>query len=446
MQLITIILYVVAILTILSGISVLFGSKKQTQLNAVWFFIATVGSAIWSSSIATFLSLSPSDNEVAPWLVIGIFVGITVVDVAMVGYTGWQYKIGKILTPLYFLAGIAIVGLLIRDPSIFYSSISLNNTCNQLNIVKDWYYVVLIVYYTIMSVTFSMLLSYKIKHTANKKVKAGQQIFSVGLSIGGILALIFDLILLTTLPNLVWIGPVAVSVTILTFYYSVVKYRILQLSSTGMKIMSYVILMTTGIIIYMVVFYAIFTALFKIPNPSGAILILNLLTVAVALCLVPAAMEISAFMRSLISTRQVNIGYVTKNLRKLEKQSVNLRELAEFLADHLHSSYVGLVINDKIYGSSSITISEEDLKKIKSLKSPQRGIWQDFTQPVSKICSDLDIVAIAELYGKGEKPYGQILIGKSIERNTFDRKDLIEFEMVINMAALIIDSKKRTKA
>ena len=57
MFLITILLYAVAALTILTGISVLCGTTKQSRLKGAWFALAALGTAVWSAAIALFLSL-----------------------------------------------------------------------------------------------------------------------------------------------------------------------------------------------------------------------------------------------------------------------------------------------------------------------------------------------------------------------------------------------------
>ena len=103
MQLVITLLVAVAVLTILAGISTLFGSKKKNKANAVWLFIVTLGLALWSFSIAMFLSLPPNKIDVARLLIVGIIAGITAADIGILGYTGWNYKLGRVLLMLMYM-------------------------------------------------------------------------------------------------------------------------------------------------------------------------------------------------------------------------------------------------------------------------------------------------------------------------------------------------------
>lgn len=446
MQLIPILLMATAALAVLTGFSVFIGTSKSARANAAWFFVSTVGAAVWAVAIASFLAFPATyGTQFFAWLVVGIIAGITVTDVALIGYTNWHKKSGKFLTILFAIFGIAIVAILVAKPSVFYSEIELGGQYNQINTVVGWYYFVLIGYYTLASLLFTAAIADQAKRTKNKGIKTGLKIFQTGLSIGGLLALIFDLILLKTTPSLIWIGPMAVSISIITFYYSVIRHRVVLLSTGWMKILSYIILIVAGVVLYLLAFYAVFTALFHIPNPSPAVLLLNFVMIAIVLCLVPAISEVSTFMKSLIATKQIDIGYITKKMNRLTKRNVELKELAGFLADHLHFEYVGFLINGRLYGSGVLDASSDEFVAIANLKSPVRGIWQEPNAVVNKIFMELDIKNVAELRNTKDEAFGQVLIGRPINRKALDRREMIQVEMVINLAAAIIDAERRPK-
>ena len=446
MQLITIVTIAVAVLTVLSGISTFFGSRKQNRMSAVWLLVFTIGLTIWSASIALFLSLGVDKYETAKVLIVGIITGITLADIGLIGYSGWRYKAGKIALVLLGLVGALVIGILITNPNVFYSSISLNDTCNKMEVVKGWYYYLLMAYYGANTFTFLGFLLYTIKKSANKKTKAGLKIFYVGLSISGVFALMFDLVLLSSVPQFIWVGPVATSVALLCYYYSVIRYHLLSLSANWMKIFSYIILIIAAAIIYILIFYLVFMALFRIPNPSPAILLLNLVMAAIGLCLMPALYEVFTALSSLIAMKQIDIGYITKKMNKLTKKTTDLKELAGFLADHLHFEYVGFLINGRLYGSGSLNASSNDLVEVAKLKSPARGIWQELNSNVSKVFVELDIKDVAELRNNKDEVFGQVLIGRPINKKSLVRKDLIQIEMVINLAAAIIDGERHPRA
>ncbi len=445
MQLLVILLYVVAALTVLTGLSVMCGTNKQNRLNTSWFFCATIGTAIWTASIATFLSLPADAYNFAKLLVVGIITGITLCDISLLGYLGWNNKLGKVLTVIFSLFGAMLIGILVYDHNVFYTEIVLGGEYNMIKTVQGWYFVALIVYFSLMAFGYTTFLSNTIKKTKNKRVKLGQKAFYIGLVICGLCSLVFDLILLEKAPNLIWIGPMTVSATLLTFYYSVVRCRSVVMSASWMKILSFIILISFGAAVYVFIFYVVFKALFRVPNPSIQILLLNLIMVVIVFCLLPAAKEVYSFLKSFIATKEIDVGYVTKKLNKITKRTLDLKELSGFLADHLHFDYVGFLINGRLYGSDALDISSDDLVAISKLEEPKRGIWQN-TKPVNKICEKSSIRNVAELYNANGEAFGQIIVGHPTSKKVIGNKDMIEIEMVVNLAASIINGEAHNKA
>ena len=67
MQLITILLTLTAILTFASGLSVLGGSSKSNKKSSKFFTFSVFFAALWTISVAIFLSLTPTDTEIAKY-------------------------------------------------------------------------------------------------------------------------------------------------------------------------------------------------------------------------------------------------------------------------------------------------------------------------------------------------------------------------------------------
>ena len=233
----------------------------------------------------------------------------------------------------------------------------------------------------------------------------------------------------------------------IAFFYSTMKYRMIAISSRWLQTFAYGVLVTVGAVIYILIFYIIFTALFKGPNPSGAILVLNFLMIVIVLLLLPVLNEVRATFRSMIMVGQVDIAYVIKKLNKLAAKNVDLRELAAFLADHLHFAYIGFIVNGRLYGSKALALSAEELEAITHLRSAGRGeVWQEPNKAVQKVLDDLDLKAVAELRNAKGRPFGQLLVGKPLGKTSFERRDLIQLEMMINLVATVIDSEKHIRA
>ncbi len=436
MQLITTLLYAVAALTFFTGLSILFGATKQARVNAVWFFVATIGAAVWSAAIAAFLTLPEARADYMPFVVTGILAGITLTDVAMLGYTSWNTgNTGKLMTCVFAILGLGIVVADALHPELFYTGVAFGVDYNTIQTVHTWYFYVLIAYFFAISMVYSSYLASVIKHTKNKGAKNGLTIFRAGLAVGGILALVFDLLLLSSRPNLAWIGPMAVSISVIAFYYSIVRYKILALKGDWINILSYVIIIAAGIALYLLVFYTVFTAIFRVPNPSGAMLIFNIIMVAVVLLLMPAISEVISMLRAYLPGRPIEIGYIVRKLNLLNK-NVELKELASFLAQQLKFEYTGILLGGRLYGSHDIAISSDDLKSITKLKTPKSGIWQELGERRE---SDEQVSRIAVLRNAKDEVYGQVLLGRGSSGRTLSRRELIEIEMVLKLVATILD-------
>ena len=112
--------------------------------------------------------------------------------------------------------------------------------------------------------------------------------------------------------GLIWLGPLALSVTIIAVYYTILRYRMLNLASIWLKIFSYIVIIASIAIVYMVIFSVIFAALFRGSTPSIEVIILNFIMILVFLLLMPATNRLINFVRSLIMGQKVDNKKETK--------------------------------------------------------------------------------------------------------------------------------------
>ncbi len=448
MSLTSILLFATSVLAVLSGFSVLVGASKVDRTRMAWFFVAAMMAALWSVAIALFLALPVGSESVAPVLIMLIYIASAIMMVALLGFASWEYVIGKVLTVSAALAVIVSSAVVLHDTSILFVGFTLTNQGNTVQLVNGVMYWLYTFFFVLNSVLAWFFILQHSRRTRIKRVRQGDYVLLVGLMVTGALSMISDLILpLFVRYDLIWIGPLALSITLVTFYYAILRFRIISISSGWLKTLSYVVLLVSGAVIYMLIFYLIFTALFKIPNPSASVLVLNFLMIVIVLLLMPLINEVSASMRSMISVGQVDIAYVIKKLNRLAAKNVDLRELAAFLATHLHFAYIGFIINGKLYGSKSLAMSAEEVIQLTHLKPTPRGeVWQEPSKTVQKILDDLDLKAVAELRNAKGKAFGQIVVGKPLGKSSFERRDLIQLEMIINLVATVIDSEKHIRA
>lgn len=299
----------------------------------------------------------------------------------------------------------------------------------------------------LMSLAGYVLALKRLHRPASKKRKYSNSLLAVGV-IMAVLAVAWFVVAkwLWQRDDLLWIAPLAVIGLILSVYYATLRYQLMVLTPQALRVFSYAVIMALAVMVYMVLFYVVFAVLFKIEDTSGEVIALNFVMVVIVLILVSIINEISTVVRSLISVREVNIAYIVKKLNKVAAESVDLDDLAEFLADHLHFSYIGFLVKGKLYGSKELAISRDELKEVAALKPAHRGIWQNLSESVARTFDQLEISAVAELYNASGKAFGQILVGQPLGRRDYERRDLIQLEMTINLVAAIIDSERYLKA
>lgn len=444
MHLLYILVIIVAVLTVLSALALVLGSAKTEKARSLWFLVAAIGSAIWGMSISVFLSLKNGEIQQmnAPKLVAGIYSGAIVMDVALLGYISWKYRLGKMLTAAFAVIGIALLTVFLYDPSVLYSSINLVSMGNSITIdLGQWFYIAYALFFCTITPVFCGFLIYQIRHSRNKKQKKGYLFFLFGLSVAGLLSLIFDIILPPTRYDLIWIGPLTIGLVIIGFYYAILRFKMITLNANWLRVLSYIVIIGSALIVYLLIFHLVFSALFKIANPSFQVVLLNFIMIAIVLLLTPAISEINALTKSWIMTKQMNIAYIVKKITALNRKQIDLREMAGFLAEHMHFSYVGFIVNGKFYGSDDFRMGASEIEEIAKLKVPEKGVWQNVSQISG--AKELEISRIGVLTNAKGEVIGQMVFGKPVSKVTLDRQDLTEVEMIVNLMAVVIENGGR---
>lgn len=447
MNLISILLITTAVLCLLTGFLSLVGSSKNERGRMSWFFAMSLGCATWTAGIGVFRILPPTAGETLTWALYGIYISSLFLAVATLGYAAWRYTAGKIFTILSAIGAVFLAVVFLHDSSLLYTDIVLSNAGNSVNLYWGWYYIAYCSFFILTDGGFVIAQYLNAKRERRVNTRKGNYLLFFGFLIAGSLAVVFDLIIPPYDYSLIWVGPLSLCVVMITFFYATLKYRLVKMTSRWLQIFAYGVIASIGVIVYMVIFYLIFTTLFKVPNPSSSVLVLNFLMIVIVLLLFPVINEVSASVRSMILVGQVDIAYVIKKLNKLAAGNVNLRELAAFLADHLHFSYIGFVINGRLYSSKPLAMSADEVGQIMKMKSPARSeVWMEPTKSAKKVLDDLDLKAVAELRNAKGKAFGQLLVGKPTGKTSFERRDLIQLEMIINLVASVIDSEKHIRA
>ena len=302
MQLIVILLATVSTLTFLSGAIVFFGSSKSDRIRSMWYFIAAIFATLWMASIAVFLIASSNFAGNIIWHVNWTFISAIFLDAAFLGYGAWQKKYGKAITFIFLVFGVAISSLILINPRLLYSEVILANTGNSVTMnIGPLYFAYIAFFGMIVPVIVGTFFSQFIKSRSKRK-RFGDIITMASFGISSTVVLIFNLILpLFDNWKLIWLGPIALAITILGVYYTILRYKMLNLSSIWLRIFSFIVVIASIAIVYVVIFSIIFAALFRGSTPSIEVIILNFIMILIFIGLMPAMNGFMTFIRSLIS-------------------------------------------------------------------------------------------------------------------------------------------------
>lgn len=444
MHLIYILVIVVAVLTVLSGLTLVLGSAKAERPRSAWFLVAAIGEAIWGITISCFLALGSGEAQmnIAPWLVKGIYGGAIIMDVALLGYISWKYKTGKLATIVFAVIGLILMAIFAYDPSVLYSSINLSSAGNSITIdLARMFYVAYALYFCAITPALCGFLIYQIRHTRSKKLKNGYLFFMIGIALAGLLSLIFDIILPPTRYDLIWVGPLTIGLVILGFYYAILRFRMISLSTGWLKVMSYIAIIGSAVTVYLLIFHVVFSSLFKIANPSFQVILLNFIMIAIVMVLTPAISEVYSLTKSWILTKQIDIAYIVKKITNSRRRKMDLKEMAGFLAEHAHFSFVGFLVNGRFYGSDDFKLTPEELTEISHLAKPEKGMWQRL--PKLKWVEEKGLSQVGVITGASGNAVGQVILGKPTTKSSLNREDMIEVEMIFNLMAVVVENGSR---
>lgn len=449
MNLINVLVVAISGLTILSALTLVFGSKKAERLRSLWFLAAAVGEVMWAVSIAGFLSLGTGETDyaVAPWLIKGIYVGAIIMDSTILGYVAWKYRFGKVLTTLFLVAGAVLITIFLYDPSVLYSSFTLSSAGNVVHYITPmeggWFFGAYIVYFCTIVPAFCLATIYRIRKATDRDTKKGYLFFMIGLAVAGFLSLIFDLIGAAERYGLIWVGPLAIGLTMLGFYYAVLRYRMITIATGWLKVMSTVVLVSSAVIVYLLIFHLIFSALFRINNPSFQVILLNFIMIAIVLLLTPAIGEIWSMIKSLIMDKQIDIAYIVKKLSRVDRRKMDLSDISGFLEEHLHFEYVGFLVQGQYYVVDEDKLPAQALTAIEKMPMPTRGIWQSMSTLDREVVRECGVSRVAVMTNTNGDEIGQVVFGKPTTKKSLDREDIARTEMVVNLMGTMIENGGR---
>jgi hypothetical protein len=205
--------------------------------------------------------------------------------------------------------------------------------------------------------------------------------------------------------------------------------------------MSYIAIIGSAVTVYLLIFHVVFSSLFKIANPSFQVILLNFIMIAIVMVLTPAISEVYSLTKSWILTKQIDIAYIVKKITNSRRRRMDLKEMAGFLAEHAHFSFVGFLVKGRFYGSDDFKLTPEELTEISRLAKPEKGMWQRL--PKLKWVEEQGISQVGVMTGASGDAVGQVILGKPTTKTNLNREDMIEVEMIFNLMAVVVENGSR---
>lgn len=306
MQLIMILIVMVGLLTILSGIIVFFGPAKGDRIRSAWYLIMTIFVSLWMASLAYFVSAGPDAIDAVYAHVSCAFISAILLDAAFLGYSAWNKKYGKLITLIFLVFGLVICGAILVDHCALYSEIILSNTGNQIIFnINPFYFAYNGYFATIVPATLLIYLR-DFLHTRSKRWRHSSLAIMLSYGAASAIVLVTNLIMpIFGQCAASWVGPLAVAIVILMIYFMILRYRIIRLSLRWLRVFSYIVVVTTIAVIYMIIFSIIFAALFRGSTPSIEVIVLNFIMIVIFIALMPVMNGFINFINKLILDQHI---------------------------------------------------------------------------------------------------------------------------------------------
>ena len=302
MQLIIILLATVSILTFLSGAIVFFGSTKGNRVRSAWYFAAAIFATIWMTSISVFLMAGPSWGSIVKYFIEWTFISAMFLDVAFLAFVSWKAKYGRILTAIFFLFALTVSVFIVAKPDLMFTSYNISPAGNTIALNVSPVYIAYIAFFATILPAMLVNLLQHYSRTTSKRKRSGDIVTMASFGVSSLITLAFDVVMpLMGRWDLVWMGPLALAITIIAVYYTILRYRTLNLNSIWLKFFSYIVIVASIAIIYMIIFSIIFAGMFRGATPSSEVIILNFVMVFIFVILMPAINNLVTYVRSLIN-------------------------------------------------------------------------------------------------------------------------------------------------
>ncbi|MCL2095176.1 hypothetical protein FWH13_03590 [Candidatus Saccharibacteria bacterium] len=454
-NLVSILLVITAFINLTLGSSVLGGSNHQSKNLGHLFFLLTLCQSVWAAGVAAFLI--NGNAAIAPFIIhsyyvaaAGTFVFGLLFSLAYTGSLKWSRDVW-LLVPFI---GISLVIFFI--PELFIEEIIINAPAAQNNVILNptGFYVI----YQLLAVAYFCagiiaLFQYAIQKPAGSIERKRAVILILAWSAISTVGGAFNLIL-PSLGNyqLIWVGPLGITPLAIVLYWAIIKMHLFDIKARIMSLLSYSIVLLAAAGIYILIFYLIWHYLFKIPNPSREIFVLNFVMALIVLMLFPILNELNRYLSRLLNFSDISLTHLTKNLDRLSRTRARLHHVSDLLARTLDLTGVSIVSYRPIHGGAKgdvrcegahSNIPANELRHLAqaTLSRKQRLIWRDELQNETAAAwlGKHNIEVVLRLVDESGHMVGMLLIGAHKTRARLVDKNIAPILLVDSIISAMIE-------
>jgi hypothetical protein len=298
-------MYIIVALTAVVGVSVLTSNRRQKErVSALSFSLAIFGSALWVLFVQLFRNATSEVDA-------GVFHQAFAVASLLIPLGCLLYAISllsrkalAIIVSVAAFLGVALVGaLILLNSQLFYTDIVLS-AGNNYAILADGFLTT--AYFGVFGVYMALAIAIIIAKAIMTKKDANLRQGLIRLGCGIALSTAFSSAFSVVLPiigsyELFWLGPLSVAVITLFVYFVTLRYRLFISSSSLLRLFTYLVVVAIASILYVCLFYLVFTLVFRGAAPSDEILFFHFIMMILVILTLPSINHTIEYIKKIIS-------------------------------------------------------------------------------------------------------------------------------------------------
>lgn len=246
-------LIIAGVMSLVFGLMVVANQPRQPATR--FFFVLTVGIALWALGIAAFLAT----NVLAAALVYlrVYYIGAALIAAAMISvatHIGARRTMKYVPVTAWALFGI-IASMIIVRVDWLIAQVALNDHTVMIHPIG---YFIYMAYFILLFLVALIILAHQARRRSALLVRSQLRLISYAYGIAGSVGMIFNLLLPAIgRYDLIWIGPLSTFIFIPLAYLTIVKHRLFGLKDAAVRTIAYAMLLSLLTIVYYVATYSI---------------------------------------------------------------------------------------------------------------------------------------------------------------------------------------------